>query len=131
TLIVDKTGTLTLGKPVFHHVAAHAGFDEDEGLRLAASLDQGSEHPLADAIVAEARRRGLALAKAGDFESSTGLGVRGTVEGRALVLGNTILMMESGIDASPMREPAVKLRGVGASVVFLGVDGRLAGIVAA
>ena len=131
TLIVDKTGTLTLGKPVFHHVAAHAGFDEDEVLRLAASLDQASEHPLADAIVGEARRRGLALAKAGDFESSTGLGVRGTVEGRALVLGNTMLMMESGIDASPLREPAEKLRGEGASVVFLGVDGRLAGIVAA
>jgi len=130
TLIVDKTGTLTVGKPAFHSVAAHAGFGDDEVLRLAASLDQGSEHPLADAIVAEARRRGLALAKAGDFESSTGLGVRGTVDGRALVLGNTMLMMESGIDASPMRESAEKLRGEGATVVFLGVGGQFAGMVA-
>jgi Cu+-exporting ATPase len=131
TLVVDKTGTLTVGKPSFHSVAAQAGFGDDEVLRLAASLDQGSEHPLADAIVAEARRRGLALAKARDFESSTGLGVRGSVEGRTLVLGNTMLMMESGIDASPLRESAEKLRGEGASVVLLGVDGQLAGMIAA
>jgi Cu+-exporting ATPase len=131
TLIVDKTGTLTVGKPAFHSVSAQPRFTEDEVLRLAASLDQGSEHPLADAIVAEARRRGLALAKADGFESSTGLGVRGTVEGRKLVLGNTMLMMESGVDAFPAHERAEALRSDGATVIFLGVDGAFAGMVAA
>ena len=131
TLIVDKTGTLTVGKPAFHSIVAHNDFPEDEVLRLAASLDQGSEHPLADAIVAEARRRGLALAKVEDFESTAGVGVRGTVEGRKLVLGNTMLMIDAGIDAFPLLERAEALRGEGASVVFLGVDGRFAGLLAA
>jgi Cu+-exporting ATPase len=131
TLIVDKTGTLTVGKPAFHSVSAQPGFTEDEVLRLAASLDQGSEHPLADAIVAEARRRGLALAKAEGFESSTGLGVRGTVEGRKLVLGNTMLMMESGVDTFSALDRAEALRAEGATVVFLGVEGAFAGMVAA
>ena len=81
TLIVDKTGTLTEGKPAFDRVVAAPGFAEDEVLRLAASLDQGSEHPLADAIVAAARERGLALDKAEEFESSTGIGVRGASTG--------------------------------------------------
>ncbi len=97
TLIVDKTGTLTLGKPAFHSVVASGGFAEDEVLRLAASLDQGSEHPLADAIVAEARRRNLALAPATDFESGTGIGVNGRVEGKRIALGNTVLMRQAGI----------------------------------
>ena len=130
TLIVDKTGTLTVGKPAFHSIVARPGFTEDEVLRLAASLDQGSEHPLADAIVAEARRRGLALGSAQDFESSTGVGVRGKVDGRALVLGNTMLMMEAMVDAFPLHERAEALRGEGATVVFLGADGQLAGLVA-
>ena len=131
TLIVDKTGTLTAGKPAFHSVVAHGGFAEDEVLRLAASLDQGSEHPLADAIVAEGRRRGLALAPVEGFESTTGVGVRGTVEGRRLVLGNTMLMIEEGIDAFSLVDRAEGLRAEGASVVFLGVDGAFAGILAA
>ena len=130
TLIVDKTGTLTLGKPAFHSVVAAGGFTEDEVLRTAASLDQGSEHPLADAIVAEARKRGLALSKGEDFESSTGIGVRGKVDGRAVALGNTALMMDVGVDAASLRARSEALREEGASVVFLAVGGRLAGLVA-
>jgi Cu+-exporting ATPase len=130
TLVVDKTGTLTAGKPAFHSLVAQPGFDEDQVLELAASLDQGSEHPLADAIVAEARRRGFALSTAEGFEYSTGMGVRGKVEGRALVLGNTMLMMESGVDAFALHERAEALRAEGATVVFLGIDGKLAGLIA-
>ena len=130
TLIVDKTGTLTEGRPAFRTAAGLADYDEAEVLRLAASLDQGSEHPLADAIVAEARRRGLELETPGHFESSTGIGVRGTVGGRSLALGNTELMTEDGVDASPLREQAESLRKEGASVMFLAVDGSLAGLVA-
>ncbi len=130
TVIVDKTGTLTLGKPVFHSVVAAAGFTEDEVLRIAASLDQGSEHPLADAIVAEARRRKLALSTADGFESGTGIGVRGRVEGREIALGNTVLMKEAGVDPTPLSGPAESSRAEGASVVFLAVDGRLAGLIA-
>ena len=130
TLVVDKTGTLTEGKPGFREAVAAPGHDADEALRLAASLDQGSEHPLAAAIVAEARRRGLALSAAVDFESSTGFGVRGTVEGRHVAVGNDELMRESGIDVAPLRERADGLRGEGASVVFVAADGVLAGLVA-
>jgi Cu+-exporting ATPase len=130
TLIVDKTGTLTVGKPAFHSIVAQPGFGEDEVLRLAASLDQGSEHPLADAIVGEARRRGVALSPAEGFETSTGVGVRGKVDGRALVLGNTMLMMESMVDAFPLHDRAEALRAEGATVVFLGVDGQFAGLIA-
>jgi len=130
TLIVDKTGTLTVGKPAFHSIAAVGGYAEDEVLRLAASLDLGSEHPLADAIVAAARERGLALARAEEFESGSGIGVRGRVEGRAVALGNTVLMREAGVDAAPLAEAAERLRVEGASVVFLAVEARLAGLVA-
>jgi Cu+-exporting ATPase len=130
TLVVDKTGTLTLGKPAFHAVEAAAGFTADEVLRLAASLDQGSEHPLADAIVAEARRRGLALAKADDFESSTGVGVRGTVEGVKLALGNTMLMIDARVDASPLMKRAEELRAEGATAMFLAAGANLAGVIA-
>jgi Cu+-exporting ATPase len=130
TLVVDKTGTLTMGKPAFHSIIAAPGRGDDEVLRIAASLDQGSEHPLADAIVAEARRRGLALAKAADFSSSTGVGVRGTVDGMPVALGNTMLMIDSGADASPLLERAEGLRREGATVVFLAVEGKLAGLLA-
>jgi Cu+-exporting ATPase len=130
TLIVDKTGTLTVGKPAFHSIVAIAPFDENEVLRLAASLDQGSEHPLADAIVAEARNRGLGLANASDFESGTGIGVRGTVDGKRLALGNTVLMKEAGVDTSAIAREAERRREEGASVVFLAVDSRLAGLIA-
>jgi Cu+-exporting ATPase len=130
TLIVDKTGTLTEGRPAFRVAVPAAGFDETQLLRLAASLDQGSEHPLADAIVAEARRRQLPLAKPESFESGTGLGVRGRVEGRELALGSAALMRDLGIDTTPASGQAAALRDGGASVVFLAVDGAFAGLVA-
>ena len=130
TLVVDKTGTLTVGKPAFHSVVAQSGYSEGEVLRLAASLDQGSEHPLADAIVSEARLRGLSLAKADEFESSTGIGVRGRVEGHVVALGSTPLLQQVGIDVSALSVAAESRRAEGASVVFLAVDGRLAGLIA-
>jgi len=130
TLIVDKTGTLTVGKPAFHSVVEQPDFTADEVLRLAASLDQGSEHPLADAIVAEARRRKLALAPAEEFESGTGIGVRGRSEGKALALGNTVLMRQQGVDPASLAQAAEARRAEGASVVFLAVDGKLAGLIA-
>ncbi|MGE5094666.1 MAG: copper-transporting P-type ATPase [Betaproteobacteria bacterium] len=130
TLIVDKTGTLTVGKPAFHSIVPAAGVDEQDVLRLAASLDQGSEHPLADAIVAEARRRGLALSPAEEFESGTGIGVRGRVDGRPVALGNTVLMEQAGVDVSVLSQAAEARRGEGASVMYLAADGRLMGLVA-
>ncbi len=130
TLIVDKTGTLTEGKPAFKEVVAADGFDGDTVLQLAASLDQGSEHPLADAIVAEARRRKLALDSVEDFDSVTGMGVRGSINGRALALGNTALMTDIGVDAAAHIDTAERLRKQGASAMFLAVDGQLAGVIA-
>jgi Cu+-exporting ATPase len=130
TLIVDKTGTLTEGRPAFRAAIAANPFDETELLRLAASLDAGSEHPLAQAIVAEGRRRGLALAKAEGFESGTGLGVRGRVDGRALALGSAVLMRDLGVSLAALESEAARLRGEGASVMFLAADGILAGLVA-
>ena len=130
TLIVDKTGTLTEGRPAFDTAVAAPGYTADEVLRLAASLDQGSEHPLADAIVSAAREKGLQLAKPTDFESGSGIGVRGTVEGRRLALGNTALMEQEGLDVSALKADAERLRGEGASVMHLAVDGRLAGLLA-
>ncbi|MDQ3510416.1 MAG: heavy metal translocating P-type ATPase [Pseudomonadota bacterium] len=130
TLVVDKTGTLTEGRPAFRTVIAHEGFNEDEVLRYAASLDQGSEHPLAAAIVAEAVKRGMALEAAESFESASGIGVRGRVGGRELALGNTALMDTAGVDPAPLAQQAEKLRQEGASVIHLAVDGRLAGLLA-
>ena len=125
TLIVDKTGTLTEGRPAFREVASLAPHAADEVLRLAASLDAGSEHPLAEAIVAEARRRGLELSPARDFESASGIGVRGNVDGHALALGNAALMEESGADTSALQETGERLRAEGASVMFLAVESSL------
>lgn len=130
TLIVDKTGTLTEGKPAFRDSVAVGHWDATEVLRLAASLDQGSEHPLAESIVAEARRRGLSLDAATDFESVTGIGVQGRVGGRHLLLGNTALMQERGVTTEPARAQAERLRAEGASAMFLAVDGELAGLIA-
>ncbi len=130
TLIVDKTGTLTEGRPAFDKAIGANGFADAEVLRLAASLDQGSEHPLAAAIVAAARERGLALAKPQDFDSESGIGVRGRVDGRALALGNTSLMEQQGIDVAALRDAGEALRAEGASVMHLAVDGRLAGLLA-
>jgi Cu+-exporting ATPase len=128
TIIVDKTGTLTRGKPTFDKAIAASGQDEAEVLRLAASLDQGSEHPLAAAIVEAARERGLKLAKAEEFESSSGMGVRGRVEGRSLVLGNTALLRQAGVDVGGMSKAAEAERERGGSVMYLAVDGRLMGL---
>lgn len=128
TLIVDKTGTLTLGKPMFDSVLAVSDNSEEEVLRIAASLDQGSEHPLATAIVAEARKRNLVLAKPETFESSTGIGVRGRVEGKSVDLGNAKLMSDISADISDLQSEAEARRATGASVMFLAIDGKLAGI---
>ena len=130
TLVVDKTGTLTEGRAAFRQVLPAPGMDADEVLRLAASLDQGSEHPLAEAIVAEARNRKLALAPVEGFDSVTGQGVRGQVSGQALLLGNGSLMQEAGIDVESLSRDAESLRRVGASVMFLAADGRALGVVA-
>ena len=130
TLIVDKTGTLTEGKPRFDRVVGSQGFSEDEVLRLAASLDQGSEHPLADAIVRAARERGLALDKVEGFESSTGIGVHGTLHGRQLALGNTALMTQLGVATDVWKTQAESLRAEGASVMVLAVGGQAVGLLA-
>lgn len=130
TMIVDKTGTLTEGKPAFERAVAAAGSSDDEVLRLAASLDQGSEHPLAQAIVSAARNRNLQIAAAVDFESSSGIGVRGRVEGLRLALGNTALMAQDGVDVSQVQAQAEALRRRGSSVMFLARDGQLVGLLA-
>lgn len=130
TLIVDKTGTLTEGKPVFDKAIAVGSHHVDEVLSLAASLDQGSEHPLADAIVQAARERNLPLSKVESFESSSGIGVRGVVEGKQLALGNTALMQQLGVDTTALTREAEALRAEGASVMHLAVGGELAGLLA-
>ncbi|MFA4579009.1 heavy metal translocating P-type ATPase, partial [Xanthomonas perforans] len=130
TLIVDKTGTLTEGRPAFRDTLSYAGFDADQILCLAGSLEQGSEHPLAEAIVAEAQRRGLNLVAAQDFDSLTGQGVRGRVSDQDVVLGNQSLMASVGADVAPLQSSAERLRKEGASVMFLAVNGRLAGAIA-
>jgi Cu+-exporting ATPase len=130
TLIVDKTGTLTLGRPVLAKSIALSPFSEDEVLRIAASVEQGSEHPLAAAIVVGARERKLQLANPQAFESATGAGVRAKVDGRSVALGSAALLREDGIDAAALAADAERLRADGASVVYLGVDRALAGLIA-
>ena len=130
TLIVDKTGTLTEGRPQFERAIGHGSFSEAEVLRLAASLDQGSEHPLAAAIVAAARQQDMVLDKPEQFDSGSGIGVRGVVGAAHLALGNTALMQQLGVDASPMATEAEALRSEGASVMYLAVDNTLAGLLA-
>ena len=130
TLIIDKTGTLTEGRPSFERAIPAPGFDADEVLRLAASLDQGSEHPLADTIVRAARERGMVLDKPENFESGTGIGVRGQVAGRQLALGNTALMEQIGVSVSALVPQAEALRAEGASVMYLAMDGQLMGLLA-
>jgi Cu+-exporting ATPase len=130
TLIVDKTGTLTEGKPSFEVAVGANGFNEDEVLRLAASLDQGSEHPLAMAIVNAARDRKLSLEKAEQFDSASGIGVKGVVNGKSLAIGNTTLIQQLGIDVAPLATQAEELRAGGASVMHLAVGNQLAGLLA-
>ena len=130
TLVVDKTGTLTQGKPSVTAVRTASNVTEDELLRLAASLERGSEHPLAVAIVEEAEKRGLALAKAADFDSPTGKGVVGTVEDRSIVIGNARFLAESGVETAALAAEAETLRSDGATAIFVAVDGEAAGIIA-
>jgi Cu+-exporting ATPase len=130
TIVVDKTGTLTEGRPKVVAVRVAPGQSETEMVRLAASLERGSQHPLAAAIVAAAHERGLALAEAKDFDAPTGKGVTGAVEGRRLVIGNRRIIEEAGIDASTLAVEADRLRQEGATVVFVAVDGMAAGAIA-
>ncbi|MBC7136738.1 MAG: heavy metal translocating P-type ATPase, partial [Oceanibaculum nanhaiense] len=130
TVIVDKTGTLTEGRPKVTAIKTLSGFAEDDLLRLLASLEQGSEHPLAAAIVAAARERSLDLLQAGDFDSPTGKGVLGTVDGRKLVVGNARFLAEHEVETGPLEEIADTLRQDGATAILAAVDGKPAGVVA-
>jgi P-type Cu+ transporter len=130
TLVIDKTGTLTEGRPAFDRAVAATGFDVDEVLRLAASLDQGSEHPLAETVVRAAREKNMVLDKPENFDSGSGIGVKGQVGGKQLALGNTTLMQQSGVPVDAMLTQAEALRAEGASVMYLAVDGKLAGLLA-
>lgn len=130
TLIVDKTGTLTEGKPVFDRIISVNGFSNDEVLRIAASLDQHSEHPLAAAIVAAAVARQLPLDAASHFLADTGMGVSGTIADKRIILGNTAMMTKYGIATDALHDVSETLRSEGASVMFLAVDTQLAGLLA-
>jgi Cu+-exporting ATPase len=135
TIVVDKTGTLTEGSPKVVAVRAVPGQSEAELLRLAASLERGSQHPLAAAVVAAARERGLTLAQATDFDAPTGKGVTGSVEGRHLVIGNRRILEEAGVDMAAssgggLAAEADRLRQEGATVVFVAIDGHAAGAIA-
>ena len=129
TLIVDKTGTLTVGKPKLVAVLPEAGHDEAEVLRLAASLERGSEHPLAEAIVRGAEERNVAFADAKDFEAITGKGVKGTVGGKAVALGNLALITDMGLQSGDLTAKANARRDEGETVMFIVLDGRIAGLV--
>lgn len=129
TLIVDKTGTLTEGKPKLVAVLPEEGHDETEVLRLAATLEIGSEHPLADAIVAGAEERGITLGRADDFEAVTGMGVKGVVDGKSVALGNARLMAELGLDGGKLAAIANARRDEGETVMFVVLDGTIAGLV--
>jgi Cu+-exporting ATPase len=130
TLVVDKTGTLTEGKPKVTAIVPAPGFAEDEILRLAASVERASEHPLADAIVRAAKERSLPLASVGAFDSPTGKGAAGKVDGKSIAIGNSGYLSSIGIDAAPLDADAERLRADGATVVYMAVDGKLAGLFA-
>jgi Cu+-exporting ATPase len=130
TLVVDKTGTLTEGKPRLAGVEVAPGFDEPAVLARAAGLERASEHPLAAAIVAGALERGVDPAPAEEFESVTGKGVRGRVGGAAVALGNRALMNDLGIDLGALAERAEARRAAGETVMFVALDGKLAGLLA-
>jgi P-type Cu+ transporter len=130
TLVVDKTGTLTEGKPKVVAIVAAAGFSQDEVVRLAASVEKASEHPLAKAILADAAARNIALASVTDFDSPTGKGVVGKIDGRAIALGNTAFLGELRIATAALDSEAERLRQDGATAIYLGVDGNVAGVIA-
>jgi Cu+-exporting ATPase len=129
TLVVDKTGTLTEGKPRVVYLEAVAPFSDNELLRLAAAIEQASEHPLASAVVAAGRDRGLTLPSVSNFESITGMGVIGTVDGRSVALGNASIMKARGIDAAALYRSSAALRADGQTVMFVAIDGKPAGII--
>jgi Cu+-exporting ATPase len=129
TLVVDKTGTLTEGRPSVVAIRPAAGQDADEALRLAASVERGSQHPLGAAIVRAAAERGLALAEASEFDAPAGKGVTGEAEGKRIVIGNRRIMSEAGIDASGLDADAEALRRDGATAIFVAVDGRAAAVI--
>jgi Cu+-exporting ATPase len=128
TLVIDKTGTLTEGRPAVIAIIPVTGTEEAELLRLAASLERGSEHPLAEAILRAAKDRNLTLSEASDFDSPVGKGVLGRVDGKRIALGGARLMTELGVDASPLEAEAERLRRDGATAIFTAIDGRLAGV---
>jgi Cu+-exporting ATPase len=130
TLVVDKTGTLTEGKPKVTSIAAAEGFDEVTILRLAASLERASEHPLADAIVQAAKERQIEAAKVQDFDSPVGKGVTGIVDGKRLIVGSHRIMGEAQIDDSKLTGRAEALRSEGATVIFVAIDGTVGGLFA-
>jgi Cu+-exporting ATPase len=130
TLVIDKTGTLTEGKPKVVAIVAAAGFDESEILRLAASVERASEHPLADAIVRSAKERNLDLGKVEEFDSPTGKGATGKVGGKTVALGNANFLISLGVETRSLSEQAERLRGDGATVINIAVDGQLAGLFA-
>ena len=130
TLVIDKTGTLTEGKPKVIAIRPTAGVTEDDLLRLAASLEQGSEHPLAAAIVRAAAERKLALSSAQGFDAPSGKGVTGVVDGRKIVIGNQMMMRAASIDVSTLERIADDLRGEGATAIFVAMDGKAAGVLA-
>ncbi|MFN3585435.1 copper-transporting P-type ATPase [Phenylobacterium sp.] len=130
TLVIDKTGTLTEGRPEVTAITAAAEFDEDELLRLAASLERGSEHPLAEAVVRAATARGLKLSEPSGFDSPVGKGVLGVVEGRALVVGSGRFLAEQGVATAALDAEAEALRAGGATAIFMAVDGRAAAVIA-
>jgi P-type Cu+ transporter len=128
TLVLDKTGTLTEGRPSVTAIRPAAGFDEVELLRLSASLERSSEHPLADAIVRAASDRDLVLSEASEFDSPVGRGVTGVVDGRRVTLGNGRYLKEIDIDVTPLEAEAEALRQDGATAIFVAVDGAVAGV---
>ena len=130
TLVVDKTGTLTEGKPKVTAIVPAPGFDKDEILRLAASVERASEHPLADAIVRAAKERGLTLGAVDAFDSPTGKGASGKVDGKSLVIGNPVYLESIGIEVGSLHREAERLRADGATVVNIAIDGTLAGLLA-
>ena len=130
TLVVDKTGTLTEGKPKVVAIVPAAGFQEADILRLAASVERASEHPLADAIVRAARERNLDLSKVEEFDSPTGKGATGKVDGKTILLGNSTFLTSLGIETGSLNEQGERLRGDGATVINIAVDGKLAGLFA-
>jgi len=130
TLVIDKTGTLTEGKPSVTAILPAQGFSEEEVLRLAASVERASEHPLADAIMAAAKARNIALAELSGFDSPVGKGATGSVEGKRISIGNAKFLSEAGISVELLAQQAEELRGDGATAIFVGVDARLAGVLA-